>query len=224
MNEPRPKGRGPAVVLLSGGMDSTAALFWALDRYESVRALTCEYGQRHWIEMDHARRVAGVACVPHLIVTLGAKGVGFGSRLTASKGEITEQTSVVPGRNLLFLWAAAVHAQAHAATRIVIGACAEDHAVYADCRMETFAAMGKALELGLGWQGRIKAPYINKSKVDILRDAQRLGCLGAVRESWSCYDPQQVQGQTCDVKVPCRRCPACTKREAAFATFEATTP
>lgn len=221
MNEPRPRGAGPAVVLLSGGMDSTAALYWALERYDAVRALTCEYGQRHWIELDHARRIAGQARVPHSIVTLGAKGVGVGSLLTASKGKITEQTSVVPGRNLLLLWAAGVYAQAHGATRIVIGACAEDQAVYADCRPETFAAMCRVLELGLGWQGRIKSPYINKSKVDILRDAQQLGCLDAVRSSWSCYDPQQVEGQTCDVKMPCKCCPACTKRIAAFAAFEA---
>lgn len=212
-----------AVVLLSGGMDSTAALYWALERHTAVRALSCEYGQRHWIELDYARRIAGAARVPHSIVTLGAKGVGVGSLLTAMKGTITEQSSVVPGRNLLFLWAAGVYAQAHRASRIVIGACAEDQAMYPDCRPATFASMQRALEFGLDCPGglEIEAPYINKSKVDILRDAQRLGCLGAVRESWSCYDPQEVQGETCDVKAPCRRCPACRKREAALVAFEA---
>jgi 7-cyano-7-deazaguanine synthase len=217
----RRKAPSGAVVLLSGGMDSTAALYRAIADYGLARALTFEYGQRHWIEIDNARRIAAAAYVKHSIVTLGAKGVGMGSLLTAMSGTITEATSVVPGRNLLFLWAGAVFAQAHGLDKVVIGACAEDQAGYLDCRPETFQAMREALRLGLGWDGAIFAPYINAPKVEILRDARRLGCLEAVRSSWSCYDPQQRPDAKVDEKTPCGVCPACVKRAAAWAEYEA---
>jgi len=208
-----------AVVLLSGGMDSTAALYWAIERYGSAHAITIEYGQRHWIEIPHARKIAGNAYAKHSHVTLGAKGVGMGSLLTALNGVITEANSVVPGRNLLFLWAGAVFAKTNGQRAVVMGACAEDQAGYADCRPTTFAAMEAALRLGLEWDGDIVAPYINASKLEILRDAERMGCLPAMRESWSCYDPQQVPGGQVDDRSPCGACPACVKRDAAWKAF-----
>lgn len=215
-------GKG-TVVLLSGGMDSTVAAFWALRTFgRPLHVLGIEYGQRHWIELEKAREVCGYLRPDSARnVSLGPPGVGLrGGALTKAHGEITEASSVVPGRNLMFLIKACGHALQKGAARIVIGCCGDDAATYADCREETLEAMGQALRLGMEWPGTVHAPLVGLSKKEVVDLAWRLGddCAGALSKSWSCYDPQRdsVRDNINHVR-PCDKCPACVKRAAGFA-------
>lgn len=214
------EGGNGTVVLLSGGMDSTVAAFWAQQTFgRPLHVLGIEYNQRHWIELTRAREVCSYLRPDTAAnVTLGAQGVGLRSTLTMSQGKITEGNSVVPGRNLMFLIAACNHALRKGASRIVIGCCGDDAGTYADCREETLEAMGQALRLGMEWDGTVHAPLVGMTKREIVDLAWKFGddCVGALSKTWSCYDPKKV-GVRLDELEPCGACPACTKRAQGFA-------
>lgn len=209
-----------ALVMLSGGLDSTVALFWAKERYGSVCAVTFEYGQRHWVEIERAKALAKY-CDAHKTVQLGAQGVGFGSLLTRKAGEIvTDSDAVVPARNVLFWWAAAVHAAAIGADVIVAGCVADDAASFLDCRIECVAAVERAMALALGRSAAFVVPWIDRTKLQVIEEAERLGCLSEARAAWSCYAPV-FDGPTLRTRRPCGKCPACVKVAAAWEAFDA---
>jgi 7-cyano-7-deazaguanine synthase len=209
-----------AVVLFSGGMDSTVALFWARERFKDVHCLSYEYGQRHWVELEAARRIARMAGATHRVASIGAQGVGVQSLLTRGTGKIASGSdSVVPGRNALFLWAGAVHAKAIGSAHVVIAVTAEDQADYIDCRIGAIQSMEAAMEANLGMKFHFHAPFIGMTKPEVLLEAKRLGCWAPVVASWSCYSP--VAAGKANEKLPCEQCPACVKRAAAFAAVEA---
>jgi 7-cyano-7-deazaguanine synthase len=204
-----------SVVLLSGGMDSCVAGFLERRDYGTPECLAIEYGQRHFVELDSARLVAKILGANLRLANLGERGIAFGSALTDRKGEITPSNSVVPARNVFFLLAAAALAQKIGATRVVIGSCADDHADYPDCRPETIAAVQVAARLALDYSAlEIVAPLAHMDKLAIVTLAHELGpeCVGALRLTWSCYDPQF--GEALRDRKPCGVCPACAKRMA----------
>ena len=184
------------VVLLSGGLDSTVALFVARERWQDVRAISIDYGQRHRRELDAAARVAALADVPHRV-------------LTVSWPWPPMQGDVVPGRNTMLLTLAATHDAARGGScRVVIGACAADAAAFPDCRLAYLLAAQQALSLGLGVPVEIVAPFIDRTKAQIVREARRLGAWDAVAASWSCY---------AGGAAPCGQCGACRYRAEGFA-------
>lgn len=205
-----------SVVLLSGGMDSCVAAFLEA-RDHRIECLSIEYGQRHFCEIDAARRVANCLGSTRLqVANLGNRGIPFGSALTTRNGEITAANSVVPARNAFFILAAAAFAQKIGAERVVIGSCAEDHADYPDCRPATIAAVEAAARLALDYPAlRVVAPLAHLDKPAIVALAKELGpeCVSALHQTWSCYDP--VFGKTLRERAPCGKCPACMKRKAA---------
>jgi 7-cyano-7-deazaguanine synthase len=213
-----------AVVLLSGGLDSTTTLAVAMRDGHAPHAMTFRYGQRHEIEIDSATRVARAAGVAdHVIVDVDLRTFG-GSALTGSaavpKHRTAEQRAhgipitYVPARNTIFLSFALAWAEVLGAAEIYIGVNAIDYSGYPDCRPEYIAAFERMANLGTraGAEGtrpiRIRTPLILLSKADIIRLGASLGVDYSL--TTSCYDPT-VHG------VACGACDSCLLRMKGFA-------
>jgi len=211
----------PAIVLLSGGLDSATALAIArAEKYEPL-ALSFRYGQRHGIELEAARNVATAANVAeHLIIDINLRIFG-GSALTAdidvpkdreidASGRIP--ITYVPARNTIFLSYALAFAEVRGVANIFIGVNAVDYSGYPDCRPEYIAAFEKTANLATragveGARVNIHAPLIHLTKEAIIRRGLDLGVdYGLTR---SCYDPDEQDRA-------CGRCDSCTLRLAAF--------
>ncbi len=213
-----------AVVLLSGGLDSTTVLAIAQSEGFDTYALSFRYGQRHVVELESARRVADALRVrDHVVVEFDLRQFG-GSALTADiavpKGRSTSEMSegipvtYVPARNTIFLSFALAWAETLTANDIFIGVNALDYSGYPDCRPEYVAAYEKLANLATkaGVEGRqrlkVHTPLIQLAKADIIRRGLALGVDYALTSS--CYDPA-ANG------TPCGRCDACLLREKGFA-------
>jgi 7-cyano-7-deazaguanine synthase len=201
-----------AVALLSGGLDSMVAAAMAREAGFSILALTVDYGQRHRIELEAARRIAAeIGAVRHVVLPLDLRSFG-GSALTADiavpKGGLTDEVPVtyVPARNTIFLSLALGWAEAAGAADIYIGVNALDYSGYPDCRPDFVAAFERlaALATRVGDEGghfRIATPLLRMTKADIVREAERLGLDAGL--SWSCYDPAP-EGRHCGLCDSCR--------------------
>ncbi len=217
---------GAAVVLLSGGMDSAVAGAWARTEGYTVIALTVDYGQRHRIELEAARKVARWLRVrEHVELKVDLSAVG-GSALTGGipvpHGGPSEGIPVtyVPARNTLFLALALGLAEARQATAIVIGANRIDFSGYPDCRPEFLLAFARVAETGTkaGMEGhppRLLAPLLDLSKEGIVRLGERLKV--PFGDTVSCYDPDP-RGR------PCGTCDACRLRRKGFLAAGAKDP
>ena len=210
-----------AVVLLSGGQDSTTCLAWAAARHDSglwetVIALSIDYGQRHQRELDAASAIAMRFGVQHYVVSLGLGTAipsalttpGIGVRLSGGINDLP--TTYVPGRNAVFLALAAGVAQAHDLERVVIGCSGVDYSGYPDCRPAFISAQEKALRLALDMgRLRIHAPLVDMTKRETVELARTLGpdCWKALALSWTCY---------LGAAQPCLECPACELRARGF--------
>lgn len=209
-----------AIVLLSGGLDSSTALYVARSQgFDELYALTFEYGQKHNRETDCARSLAKKAGVKeHKIVRLLLNQWG-GSSLTDEQMEIgdgnTERTDIpdtyVPARNMVFLSVAASYADALGVTDIFIGVSETDYSGYVDCREEFIRAMEEAVNLGtiLGAEKKqritIHAPFLHMTKAEEIRLGTSLGVDFA--QTWSCYRGGEK---------PCGSCDSCLLRARAF--------
>ncbi len=209
---------GQAVVLLSGGLDSMVCAALAREQGLRVIALTIDYGQRHRVELDAARVIAGRLADRHIVLPLDLCAFG-GSALTSDiavpKGGVAPGIPVtyVPARNMIFLSLALGLAEASGARDIFIGVNAVDYSGYPDCRPEFIAGFEDlaALATKAGVEGRpfvIHAPLLSMTKADIAREADRLGLDAAL--SHSCYDPG-LDGAHCGL------CDACRLRAMGFA-------
>ncbi len=209
-----------ALVVLSGGQDSTTCLYWAIDRFgrDNVVTLTFDYGQRHRVELECATRVAelaGVANVRLPIDTFAALG-GDALTDTGIPVEPVSPTSgglpntFVPGRNLVFLTFAAAFAYQRGITQIVTGVAQTDFSGYPDCREATIHALQETLRLGMESHVVIHTPLMHLSKRQTVELARDLGGLPAMALTHTCYNGQ---------RPPCGQCPACKLRAKGF--FEA---
>ncbi len=213
-----------AVVLLSGGLDSTTTLAIAKSQGFDVHALTFQYGQRHQIEVESARRVAARYQVTrHVIVPIDLRQLG-GSALTSDvpvpKDRPLEEMSqgipitYVPARNTIFLAFALAWAEVLEASDIFLGVNALDYSGYPDCRPEYIEAFARMANLATkaGVEGRqrltIHTPLIHLTKADIIRRGLALGVDYSL--TVSCYDPA-LDGKACG------RCDACLLRQKGFA-------
>jgi 7-cyano-7-deazaguanine synthase len=211
-----------AVILLSGGLDSTTVLYQALVEGFDCYALSFDYQQRHQKELAAARQIAQTAQVSeHRVVAFDLRSWG-GSALTDSSielpidrdlGQMAQEIPVtyVPARNTIFLSFALAYAEAIQASRVYLGVNALDYSGYPDCRPEYIAAMQQVFDLGtkqgLGGNGiQIAAPLINLHKTEIIQLGNRLGVSWA--DTWSCYDGGELACGVCD---------SCQLRLAAFA-------
>ncbi|CAL9438421.1 7-cyano-7-deazaguanine synthase QueC [Streptomyces thermocarboxydus] len=222
----------PAIVLLSGGLDSTTVLAIAKDQGFTPYALSFRYGQRHSIELEAAQRVAQAQGVArHVIADIDLRVFG-GSALTAdievpkheSLADVEEAgvpITYVPARNTIFLSFALAFAETVGASDIFTGVTAVDYSGYPDCRpeyMEAFATMANlATKAGVEGTSKITlhSPLIALSKADIVREGLRLGVDYSLTSS--CYDPDE-QGRACG------KCDTCLLRLKGFAEAGVTDP
>jgi 7-cyano-7-deazaguanine synthase len=216
-------GDRPAVVLLSGGLDSATALAVARGGGYRCHALSVAYGQRHTVELDAARRVAlALGAVEHRIIEVDLRSVG-GSALTADLAvpkdrpadEMAQGIPVtyVPARNTVFLGLALGYAEVVGSFDIYIGVNSVDYSGYPDCRPEFIAAFegmaNLATKAGVEGRGhfRVHAPLIRLTKAEIIRLGHSLGVDYGLTHS--CYDPSADGGA-------CGRCDSCLLRRAGF--------
>lgn len=209
----------PAVVLLSGGLDSMVVAALAQERGHQVHALTVNYGQRHLRELQSARTIAAkLSLARHVELALDLTVFG-GSALTAdiavpkSGGGDGIPITYVPARNLVFLALTTAFAETAEARDIFIGVNAIDYSGYPDCRPEFIASFAETARLGTkaGVEGapfNIHAPLQHLGKSDIAAECARLGLDPAW--SWSCYDPTP-EG------LACGQCESCRLRRKGFA-------
>jgi 7-cyano-7-deazaguanine synthase len=204
-----------AVVLLSGGQDSTTCLVWAQRRFARVASLAIDYGQRHRIELDAAAEIARRAGVPHRTIPCDSLTALGGNALTGDEavaGGVLARTGLpntfVPGRNLVFLTLAAAYAWQVNAAHLVTGVCETDYSGYPDCRLETMRAMQEALRRGMEADFTIHTPLMHLSKAATVALAGELGALPLLAWSHTCYN---------GVVPPCGTCPACLLRARGFA-------
>ncbi|MBI1745075.1 MAG: 7-cyano-7-deazaguanine synthase QueC [Acidobacteria bacterium] len=220
-----------AVVLVSGGLDSTTALAMAKAEGFDVYALSFDYGQRHARELAAAKRVTAALIVcRHITVHVDMSSIG-GSALTATidvpKGRSLAEmdraipVTYVPARNTIFLSIALAWAEVLGSRDIFIGVNQLDYSGYPDCRPEYIAAFERMANLATkagveeGVRLRIHTPLIHMSKAEIIRKGMALGVDYAV--TWSCYDPTAA-GR------PCGRCDSCLLRQKGFSEAGLTDP
>jgi 7-cyano-7-deazaguanine synthase len=226
-----------ALVLFSGGQDSTACLVWALQRYGRVETAGFDYGQRHGVEMQARQKVRQRLrdVVPDLAVRLGPDHEldlkGFGavaqSALTSDRAiEMTERglpSTFVPGRNLVFFVYAAALADRRGADVLVGGMCETDFSGYPDCRRATLDAMQNALRLGMERPFRIETPLMWLTKAQTWALTEEMGGPGLVdlviEETHTCYLGERGQRQ--DWGYGCGTCPACDLRAKGYRQWKA---
>ena len=224
-----------ALVLFSGGQDSTACLAWALACYPRVETVGFDYGQRHAVELEARKRVRAriAAEFPAWAPRLGDDHMlemrGFGAIAeTAMTGErafeITEKglpSTYVPGRNLIFLAYAAALADRRRLSALVGGMCETDYSGYPDCRRATLDATERALNLGMEQDFRIETPLMGLTKAETWALAKTLGgerlVAITVEESHTCYAGER--GALHAWGYGCGACPACELRERGFVAW-----
>jgi 7-cyano-7-deazaguanine synthase len=224
-----------ALVLYSGGQDSTVSLAWALDRFAYVETIGFAYGQSHRVELDvrpkvlAALRGAFPAWDARLgddqIVEVEALGRMSDTALTRDVAIRFEAgglpNTFVPGRNLIFLAFAAAAAYRRDIRKLVLGVCETDYSGYPDCRDDTMKAMQIALNLGMASRFAVETPLMWIDKAETWRLAERLGGAALVeivrRETHSCYRGNRERFN--DWGYGCGECPACVLRADGYRRF-----
>ncbi|MGB7571903.1 MAG: 7-cyano-7-deazaguanine synthase QueC [Methanothrix sp.] len=204
-----------AVVIFSGGLDSTTLLYRMLDMGYEVEALTFNYAQRHKKEIECASAIARELEIAHEIVDLSSLAGLLGSSALLGRDEIpdchyTEEAArktIVPNRNMIMLSIAAGYAEAREIPELFYAAHKNDRTIYPDCRPEFVEALRPAIAQATAWHPvQLQAPFLDMSKAEIVR--MGLALKVPYHLTWSCY-----RGE----KQPCRTCPTCREREEAFA-------
>lgn len=220
-----------AVVLLSGGQDSTTTLYWAKREFDEVHAVSFDYGQRHKSELDAASQIGKFAnVVSHPVFSLevlsqlGDSALTSDAELKASGGLVDKEmpeglpTSFVPGRNILFLTVAAAYAAKIGANDVVTGVCQTDYSGYPDCRESFVRALDRAIKRGFPSSCRvhIQTPLMFLSKKETVELAMTLpDCYDALSLSITCYEGK---------RPGCGKCPACELRAKGFKEAGVTDP
>lgn len=206
-----------ALVVLSGGQDSTTCLYWALDKFGSngVEAITFDYGQRHRVELGCAARVAEFAGVSHTVMPIDTFAALGGNALTDQEIGVQKDADIetdlpntfVPGRNIIFLTFAAAYAWQRNIEHLVAGVAQTDYSGYPDCRQETIEALELTIRLGMASNVVIHTPLMSLSKKETVLLARDLGALEAMALTHTCYEGR---------RPPCGECPACVLRARGF--------
>lgn len=201
-----------AIVVFSGGQDSTTCLFWARERFKEVEAVTFDYGQRHRLEIECAKEIVGELGIKHHILDMSllnqlAPNALTRQDITVEEGDNGEFPSTfVPGRNLLFLSFAGVLASQVGAKHIVTGVCETDFSGYPDCRDVFIKSLNVTLNLSMDDSFVIDTPLMWLNKAQTWELADRFGALEFVRErTLTCYNGVIADG--------CGECPACKLRK-----------
>lgn len=214
-----PMNNDAALVVFSGGQDSTTCLFWAKKRFKKVYALSFIYGQKHVKEVELARNIARKANVEFDVMDVSFIGRLGRNSLTDTSIHMDEEkpagsfpNTFVPGRNLFFLSIAAVYAREHGVNHIVTGVSQTDFSGYPDCRDSFIKSLNVTLNLAMDEQFVLHTPlmWIDKAQTWALSD--RLGVLDLVRhETLTCYNGIPGDG--------CGHCPSCKLRREGLEKY-----
>ncbi|WP_102272366.1 7-cyano-7-deazaguanine synthase QueC [Cytobacillus massiliigabonensis] len=201
-----------ALVVFSGGQDSTTCLFWAIERFAHVEAVTFDYGQRHRLEIECAQEIAKELGIHHHILDMSLLNQLASNALTRDEIKIEEgengelPSTFVPGRNLLFLSFAGVLASQIGAKHLVTGVCETDFSGYPDCRDMFVKSLNVTLNLSMDQSFVIHTPLMWMNKAQTWELADQLGVFEFVREkTLTCYNGIIADG--------CGECPACQLRK-----------
>ena len=212
--------KGSALVVFSGGQDSTTCLYWAKTRFERVVALSFTYGQKHVLEVEMARQLAAEAGVEWSVMDVPfVGGLSSGCSLTASSLTIEEEkpadacpTTFVPGRNMFFLSIAAIFARERGIYDLVTGVSQTDFSGYPDCRDAFVKSLNVTLNLATEEEFRIHTPLMWLDKAETWALADRLGVMDIVRyKTLTCYNGIVGDG--------CGHCPACQLRRRGLEKY-----
>jgi len=213
------KNNETAIVLFSGGQDSTTCLYWAKKHFEKVYAIGFRYGQRHEFELELAQKIAEQAGVPYTIHDIQILKQLTHNSLTDNSIEMDEEkpadalpNTFVPGRNMIFLNYAAVYAYSLAAKHLVLGVSQADYSGYPDCRNTFIKSMNASLNLAMDYEFEIHTPLMWRDKEAVWQLADELGVFDIVRtQTLTCYNGIPADG--------CGQCPACKLREKGLEKY-----
>jgi len=213
------RNKKEAVVVFSGGQDSTTCLLWALDRYEHVVAVSFDYGQKHKAELDCAKEIADKFNVELQVMDMSLLNQLAPNSLTRTDIEVDENApeegppnSVVDGRNMLFLTFAAVFAKQRGITDLVTGVSQSDFSGYPDCRDVFIKSLETTLNLAMDYTFCIETPLMWIDKADTWKLADDLKGLDLIREmTLTCYNGIKGDG--------CGNCPSCKLRREGYEEF-----
>jgi 7-cyano-7-deazaguanine synthase len=221
-----------ALVVLSGGQDSTTCLAWALDKFDEVSAITFDYGQRHKIEIECAKKIAAKTGIKLHIEKIDffknmgksslinhdeeIRGDGAGSVVAdavslnhagAEDAAAELPNTFVPGRNQIFLSLAAIYARVNQIDNIVTGVCQTDYSGYPDCREDFIKSLEQTTALALDHLVTIHTPLMHLDKAESVQLMVQLGRIDLLADSHTCYE---------GLRPACGKCPACVLRLAGF--------
>lgn len=202
-----------ALVILSGGLDSTTLLYDVISQGYEVQALSFNYGQKHKKEIDCAKATCQELGIPHKIVSLNVLNELASSSLTRDSIEVPEghytasnmKSTVVPNRNMVLISLAASYAISEDISNIFYGAHSGDHAIYPDCRPEFVKEIQDVLKICDYLPIELEAPYLTLTKGDILSIGLKLGV--DYSQTWTCYNGREKA---------CGKCGSCVERLEAF--------
>lgn len=213
------RNKKEAVVVFSGGQDSTTCLLWALHRYENVVAVSFDYGQKHKAELECAKEIADKFGVELQVLDMSLLNQLAPNSLTRADIEVDENApeegtpnSVVDGRNMLFLSFAAVFAKQRGITDLVTGVSQSDFSGYPDCRDVFIKSLETTLNLAMDYTFCIETPLMWIDKADTWKLAADLNGLDLIREmTLTCYNGIKGEG--------CGNCPSCKLRREGYEEF-----
>ncbi|MCP4752227.1 MAG: 7-cyano-7-deazaguanine synthase QueC [Proteobacteria bacterium] len=210
-----------AIVIFSGGQDSTTCLGWARNRFDEVVAVSYLYGQKHRVEIRQAEKIAGILEIPIVVFDISFYAemvnsalVGGGDLDSRHEDNRNLPASFVPNRNALFVLLAHSYAQKIKAGTLIAGICQTDYSGYPDCSEAFARSMEKSLNLGSEQEIELVTPLMYLTKAETFDLAEKEGVLDLViEESHTCY---QGSAQTNEWGRGCGSCPACRLREKGF--------
>lgn len=210
-----------ALVVLSGGQDSTTCLFWATDKFgkENVSAIGFDYGQRHVAELECAKEICSEAGIKYEVIKTPLINELSANSLTRADIPVEETkpdggppNTFVEGRNHLFLSYAAIYAKTHGIADIVTGVCETDFSGYPDCRDVFVKSLNVTLNLAMDYNFFIHTPLMRMSKADEWELAEKLGVVDLVyNKTLTCYNGIKGEG--------CGKCPACFLRKRGYEEY-----
>ena len=208
-----------ALVIFSGGQDSTTCLFWAKKHFGEVQAIAFDYGQRHIAELTAAQQIANLANIGLQTFKINLLNEVSHNSLTDNSIEIESDQSgqhppntLVEGRNMLFLTYAAIFAKANGIKNLITGVGQADYSGYPDCRNDFIVSLNQTLNLSMDYDYQIHTPLMWLDKSEIWQLADDLGVFEIVRnKTITCY--QGITGDGCGV------CPSCKLRSRGLSNY-----
>ncbi len=202
-----------ALIVLSGGQDSTTCLAWAKQEFKDLLAITFDYGQVHKTELDSAKKICEIEKIPLKIQKIDLFKDLTKNALIDNSIEIEEIpntnlfTTFVDGRNHIFLSIAAIYAKQFEIKDIITGVCETDYSNYPDCRDEFIKSLEKTLSLSMDYKFKIHTPLMWLTKKETVDLINELGKLELLKHSHTCYK---------GLRPACGKCPACQLRLKGF--------